>query len=59
MLSYHYAYAIDDLRHNAPLSADTEWREARSGQTLTVPIATVPAPRRRHLILDWFSARRD
>ncbi len=59
MLSDHYAYAIADLRHHGPRPADTEWREARSGQTLTVPITAVPAPRRRHLLLDWFSARRD
>lgn len=59
MLSDHYAYAIADLRHHGPRPADAEWREARNGQTLTVPIAAVPAPRHRHLFLDWFSTRRD
>ena len=59
MLSDHYAYAIDDLRHHGSRPADAEWREARNGQTLTVAIAAVPAPRRRHRLRDWFSARRD
>jgi hypothetical protein len=59
MLSDHYAYVIADLRHHGPRPAGVEWREARSVQTLTVPIAAVPAPRRRHLLLDWFSTRRD
>lgn len=59
MLSDHYAYAIADLRHHGPRPADTEWREARNGQIPTVAIAPVPAPRRRHLLLDLFSAQRD
>lgn len=32
---------------------------APSGQILAVPIAAVPAPRRRHRLRDWLSARRD
>jgi integrase len=59
MLSDHYAYAIADLRNHGPRSADTEWREARNGQTLAVPIAAVPAPCRRRRLRDWLSARRD
>jgi integrase len=31
MLNRHYAFAIEDLRHHEPRSADVEWREARAG----------------------------
>jgi hypothetical protein len=30
MLNSHYAFAIEDLRHHQPRSADVEWREART-----------------------------
>ena len=30
MLNSHYAFAIEDLRHQEPRPADVEWREARA-----------------------------
>jgi integrase len=66
MLSEHYAYIVEDLRHNGPRPADTEWRAARAAQaehesrerkarrTATVRAAMQP----RQKLLAWLAAHR-
>lgn len=55
MLSDHYSFAIEDLRHNEPRPADVEWRAARAA----LSEQQARGHRRRRGIFARFSARRE
>jgi len=55
MLSDHYSFPIEDLRHHEPQPADLEWRAARTA--LSEQHAEKREPRRS--LFAWFSTRRE
>jgi hypothetical protein len=65
MLSIHYAFAIEDLRHHGPRPADIEWRAARATLSKHRSHRQAPSPatdqegrHRRRTPFAWLAARR-